>query len=68
LIIFPPVNKSKVTAEDFIDFLVATQVNPKAKEAQGPARLLHRLEPSNDILWLEMNAGVSPEHRFPGAG
>jgi len=28
------VNKAKVTAEDFIDFLVATPVNATAMEAQ----------------------------------
>jgi hypothetical protein len=65
------VNKLKVTAEDFIDFLDAKPVNATAKEAQwtnliGPVepshdaytRLLHRLEPSNDILWLEVKTEV----------
>jgi putative transposase len=65
------VNKPRVTAEDFIDFLVATPVNATAMEAQrtnpvGPVepshdaytRLLHRLEPSNDNLWLEVKAEV----------
>lgn len=65
------VNKPRVTAEDFIHFLVATPVNATAIEAQrtnpvGPAepshdaytRLLHRLEPSNDTLWLEVKAEV----------
>ena len=63
--------KPKVTAEDFIDFLVATPVNATAMEAQrtnpvGPVepshdaytRLLHRLEPSNGTLWLEVKAEV----------
>jgi putative transposase len=59
------VNKPKVTAEDFIDFLVATPVNATAMGAQRTnpvgsgepshdayTRLLHRLEPTNDALWL----------------
>jgi hypothetical protein len=58
------VNYAKVTAEDFIDFLVATPVNATAMDAQRtnpvgsvePSHnaytlLLHRLEPSNDALW-----------------
>ena len=64
-------NKAKVIAEDFIDFLAATPVNATAMEAQrnNPAgsgeashdaytRLLHRLEPTNDVLWLEVKAEV----------
>ena len=60
-----------VTAEDFIDFLVATQVNAKVMETQRTnlvgsvepshdayTRLLHCLEPTNDALWFEVKAGV----------
>jgi hypothetical protein len=63
------VNKAKVSAEDFIDLLVATPVNATAMEAQRTnpvgsceashdayTRLLHRLEPTNDALWLEVKA------------
>ena len=62
-------NKAKVTAEDFIDFLVATPMNATAMEAQrtnpvgsgepshdASTCLLHRLEPTNDALWLEVKA------------
>jgi len=61
------VNKPKVTAEDFIDFLGATLVNATAMEAQRTnlvgsvesshdvyTRLLHRLEPSSDTRWLDV--------------
>ena len=64
-------NYAKVTAEDFIDFLVATPVNATAMDAQRtnpvgsvePSHnaytlLLHRLEPSNNALWLEVKAKV----------
>ena len=64
-------SKSKVTAEDFIDFLVATPVNAAAMEAQRTnpvgsgetshdayTRLLHRLEPTNDALWLGVKTEV----------
>ena len=62
-------SKVKVTAEDSIDFLVATQVNATVMEAQShpvgsgePSHnaytLLHGLNPSNDALWLEVNAEV----------
>jgi hypothetical protein len=63
------VNKTKVAAENFIDFLVATPVNATAMEAQRTypvgsgkpshdaySRLLHRLGPTNDELWLEVKA------------
>lgn len=62
----------KVTAVQFIDFLIATPSQATATEAQrtqpetaDPAahdastRLLHRLEPDSDALWLE----VQPEVR-----
>ena len=71
LTILPAVNKPKVTAEYFIDFLVTTPVNMMAMEAQGTnpvgsgepsddayTRLLHRLEPTNDALWLEVKAEI----------
>jgi hypothetical protein len=67
------VNKPKVTAENFIDFLVATPENATAMEAQrtnpvGPVdpshdaytRLLHRLEPSNDTLWPAVAKKIPP--------
>ena len=60
-------NKPKVSAENFIDFLAATPVNATAMEAQRTnpvgsgelshdtyTRLNHRLEPSSDSLWLEV--------------
>jgi hypothetical protein len=65
------VKKPQVTAEDFIDFPVATPVNATAMEAERTnpvgsgepsqyayTRLLHRLEPTNDVLWLEVKAEV----------
>ena len=63
-------NKPKVTAEDFTDFLVATPVNATVMEAQRTSpvgsdesshdacRLLHRLDPSRDAVWLEVKAEV----------
>ena len=62
-------SKVKVTAEDSIDFLVATPVNATGMEAQSnpvgsgePSHdaytLQHGLNPSNDALWLEVNAEV----------
>jgi hypothetical protein len=57
------VNKPKIIAEDFIDFLVATPVNATAMEARWTypvgsgepshdayTRLLHRLEPTRGTL------------------
>ena len=71
LITLAAVNKPKVTAEDFIVFLVATPVNATAMEAQRTnpvgsvepshdayTRLLHRLEPSSENLWLEVKPEV----------
>src|SRR5882724_8885122 len=65
-------SQPKVTAAQFIDFLIATPSNATAMEAQrtqpataDPAahdaytRLLHRLEPDSDALWRE----VQPEVR-----
>jgi putative transposase len=63
-------SQPKVTESEFIDFLIATPSNATAMEAQrtqpdtdNPAahdaytRLLHRLEPDSDTLWVE----VQPE-------
>ncbi len=65
------VNKAKVSAENFINFLIATPVNATAMEAQRTnpigslepfhdayTRLLHRLEPSSEALWLEVKPAV----------
>ena len=64
-------HQPKVTPEDLINFLVATPVNPTAMGAQRTSqagsgehshdvyiRLLHRFEPSNDALWLEVKGEV----------
>ena len=62
-------NKAKATAEDFMDFLLATPVNATAYQAvrtisvgsgkllhDAYAPLLHRLEPTNVAFWLEVKA------------
>jgi hypothetical protein len=59
------VNKTKVTGGDTIEFLVANPVNATTMESQGTnpigsseashyayTRLLHWLEPTNDVPWL----------------
>src|SRR5690242_352504 len=64
-------SQPKVTAAQFIDFLIATPSNATAMEAQRtqPAaaavaahdaytRLLHRLEPDRDALWQEVEPDV----------
>lgn len=64
-------NKPKLTADAFVDFLVATPLNATAMEAQRTSpigsgepshdaytRLLHRLEPSSEALWVEVKAEV----------
>jgi putative transposase len=66
-------NKPRVSAEDYIDFLIATPKSASATEAarvhpageDAPAhdaftRLLHRLEPSADELWEESKPHVDP--------
>ena len=65
-------SEAKITASEFIDFLIASPLQATATEAQrtqpdsaDPAahdaytRLLHRLEPDSDALWVE----VQPEVR-----
>jgi putative transposase len=64
-------SEAKVTASQFMDFLIATPSNATAMEAQRsqpetvdpPAhdaytRLLHRLEPDSDALWVEVQTHV----------
>ncbi len=64
-------NKSKVTAYDYIDFLIGTQKVYSCTEAErvhpdertGPShdaftRRLHRLFPSTDRLWTEAEEHV----------
>src|SRR5215212_8576251 len=64
-------NKAKCTAQDYINFIVATPVSYSCLEAgrvqpqgeQGPAhdafsRLLQRLEPDAEALWQESEAQV----------
>ena len=63
--------RAKVTDADFIDFLIATPRQATAAEAArtGPGvpdpaahdaytRLLHRLEPTSDALWAEVEPDV----------
>jgi putative transposase len=71
LAIVAPMSRPKVTAVQFIDFLIATPHQATAAEAQRtqpvsdkPAahdaytRLLHRLEPDSDTLWAEVRVDV----------
>jgi hypothetical protein len=66
-------SRAKVTAEQFIDFLIAAPSNATAAEAErtqpdadDPAahdaytRLLHRLEPDSDALWVEVRPDIRP--------
>lgn len=67
-------NKSKVEAEAYIQFLVASQTNYSGAEAErvqpegdhpiahdAYTRLLHRLEPSAEALWQESAAQVAKQ-------
>ena len=64
-------SQAKITASQFVDFLIATPSNATAMEAQrsqphtsDPAahdaytRLLHRLEPDSDALWAEVRSEI----------
>ena len=64
-------SQAKITASQFVDFLIATPSNATAMEAQrtqphtsDPAahdaytRLLHRLEPDSDALWAEVQSEI----------
>jgi len=64
-------SQAKVTASEFMDFLIATPKQASAMEAQKTqphtcdpvahdayTRLLHRLEPSSEALWIEVQADV----------
>lgn len=66
-----PMSQPKVDAEQFIDFLIASPLQVTATEAQrtqplsddSPAhdaytRLLHRLEPTSEALWIEVQQEV----------
>lgn len=68
---FAEMSAPKVTASQFIDFLIATPGHATATEAErtqpvtsAPAahdaytRLLHRLEPDSEVLWTEVQADV----------
>lgn len=70
-------NAPKVTAEGYIDFLLATPRQASALEAarcqppsaQAPAhdaftRLLHRLEPESEVLWQEVQPQVRRDDGF----
>ena len=74
-------NNAKATAEDFIDFLLATPVNTTAMEGvrtnsvgsgkrlhDAYAPLLHCLEPTNVAFCLEGKAGSVFDFRATGVG